>query len=203
VVKQNSFYKKIKISIHLGIHSLHNEKAYQIDLKPNNILLDEQGRAFLGDLGVLKQFEKGDKFSAHPSAWTQQEISSRYLCTEDISLDYLKTHIFNLGLVSLKCLDYTVFETQKNLNKNPIQLFNYLRTFRFNYPRKKAQIQGYIPREKVPLGFYYMLRCMLSFDVHTRPSIEEVHKDTLKFIAQMEVTNLYKNMLSLPIYKIK
>ncbi len=99
--------------------------------------------------------------------------------------------------MSLFCLDYKTFEAQIDLNKNSNRLFQYLRTLRFNYPRKKAQIQGEILREKVPLGFYYMLRCMLSFDVQTRPSVEELYKDTLKFIAQMKVKFTLKNYLCL------
>jgi serine/threonine protein kinase len=182
--------QSLKINYILGVRSIHNEKAIHQDIKPTNILLDEQGNAFLADLGSVKQFENtAQSLTTYTGTkkWMAPEIRERFEGRGAPPLDVLKTDVFSLGLVSLKCLDYKGFVFQTDLNTNPINLLQYLRKFRYNYPRKKAQIMGEIPREKIDLGFYYMLRCILSFDILTRPSIEEVYKDTLKFISQIEV----------------
>jgi hypothetical protein len=113
------------------------------------------------------------------------ELLIRSSGNKNVLIDILKTDIFSLGLVAVQALDYKEFKNQKELNVNPMKTLDYLRTLRFNHPRKKTLIKGEISREKVPLGFYYFLRCMLSFDIHTRPSVEEVYKDTLKFVSQM------------------
>ena len=193
--------QSLKINYILGVRSIHNEKAIHQDIKPTNILLDEQGNAFLADLGSVKQFENTAQFKANQSLtsfvgtkkWMAPEIRERFEGRGAPPLDVLKIDVFSLGLVSLKCLDYKGFGFQTDLNTNPINLLQYLRKFRYNYPRKKAQIMGEIPREKIDLGFYYMLRCILSFDILTRPSVEEVYKDTLKFISQIEV-RIFENI---------
>ncbi len=154
----------------------------------------------MADLGGAKHFNNTAQFRG-PNAltsvlgtedWLAPEILLIYKTQVFSNIDISKGDIFSLGLVSLNCLDNKFLNRvdAKKLNENPIQLLQYLRTFRFNHPRKKAQILGEIKREKIELGFYYMLRCMLSYDINTRPSAEEVNKDTLKFISQIEVRGL-------------
>jgi serine/threonine protein kinase len=174
----------------LGIHNIHKEKAVHRDIKPVNILVDKKGTAFVADLGGAKHFDNTAQFKGPKvltsvlgtTDWMAPEILLIYQGQVVSNLDILKGDIFSLGFVSLNCLDNEFLETAdtKNLNMNPIKLFQYLRTF----------ISGEIKREKIDLGFYYMLRCMLSYDIHTRPSVEEVYEDTLKFISQIEVRGL-------------
>jgi serine/threonine protein kinase len=166
------------------MNNIHREKAVHRDIKPVNILLDEQGTAFVADLGGAKHFENTAQFGGPKSLtsvigttdWMAPEILLVYQGKAVSNIDILKGDIFSLGFVSLNCLDNQFLDTPntKKLNENPIQLFQYLRTF----------------GEKIELGFYYMLRCMLSYDIHTRPSVEEVYKDTSKFISQIEVKEL-------------
>ena len=106
------------------------------------------------------------------------------------SINFSKLDIFSVGLISLFCLDNQRFMKQSDMNKDKLKLFDFLRTLRYNYPRKKSKAglsPDDIPREKIPLDFYYMLRCMLSFDNDTRPSLEEIYKDTLKIFREHEV----------------
>ena len=154
--------------------------------------MDESGVAFVSDVGAAKLLENSQKSKEHQSIskigtlkWMAPELRLRMVESENenVPVDILKSDTFSLGLVALQTLDYKVFKAQEKLNKHPIKLINYLRTLRFNHPRKKIRLEGEIPREKVPLGFYYFLRCMLSFDIHTRPSVEELYKDKLKLIS--------------------
>jgi serine/threonine protein kinase len=192
-----SLYKNIIV----GLFSLHKEKTIHRDIKPENILINAEGRAFLSDVGVAKQFENTQKFQDNHSLtsivgttkWMAPEMILRQ--KEKVFVDILKTDIFSLGLLALQALDFKMFQSHKVLNEDSKELFTYLRTLRFNHPRKKMQIPGEIPREKVPLGFYYFLRCILSYDIQTRPSVQEVYKDTLKFFYQFEVKNNFKKYI--------
>jgi hypothetical protein len=112
------------------------------------------------------------------------------MLTAQNSINFSKLDIFSVGLISLFCLDNQGFLKQSNLNKDNLKLLDFLRTLRYNYPRKKSKVglsPDEIPRGKIPLDFYYMLRSMLSSDNDTRPSIEEIYKDASKILAEHEV----------------
>ena len=169
-------------------------------MKPENILINNEGRqtkAYVADVGVARLFDpQSVGYSPHSIGtitgtleWMAPEMLAAYLSSgKGIKIaDIFKLDIFSLGLLALFCWDYKEFQKQRDLNKDQIALIKYLRTLRFRYPRKKAIPiinSDDLAREKLPLGVYYLLRCMLCFDNEIRPCVEEAYKDILKFFEE-------------------
>lgn len=77
----------------LALHHLHQNGFAHLDVKPENVFVDADGRIKLGDLGLCIQWSEGEK--------SDLEGDSKYLCRERLSgkvcsLD--KVDIFALGM---------------------------------------------------------------------------------------------------------
>jgi serine/threonine protein kinase len=146
------------------------------DLKPENILINQQGRAFLGDVGVAKVLDpqttrnklKTMTSVAGTEFWMAPEALKLFLSSSPPSKKYnlTKMDVFSLGLISLFCLDTEGFlKIQKIANRDRHTLESFLNNV----------------KTKVPIQFFYPLRCMLSFTQASRPSLTELHQDVLTF----------------------
>ena len=130
--------------------------------------------AFLGDVGVAKQFSNQNSLNkinnlsnqAGTEEWMAPEMRNPDLIQpgknrEAKKIDYRKLDIFSLGLISLFCLDsldnFSNYKLHLNENSNTLH-------------------EVYLPqvKSKLPIEFYCLLKSMLSFDWNARPSIEEL-----------------------------
>ena len=148
-------------------------KIIHRDLKPDNILVDSSDNhkpvCFLADMGSAKLLEMFDCDkqiqTVNTFVGTEVWMAPEILLLKDkaekpLKVDVSKFDIFSLGLISLYCLDKEGFKKFKNINLNEIELNSYLESF----------------TERVPPNFFYMMRCMLSFNHFTRPSITQLHE---------------------------
>lgn len=159
-------------------------------------MINDVSEAYVADVGVAKFFNPQTiRSSPHTITgsreWMAPEMLEAYSSNqrEIKTADIFKLDIFSLGLIALFCWDSEEFQKQKDRNRDQIALFKYLRSLRFRHPRKKAILTNPVDliREKFPLGIYYLLRCMLCFDIELRPNVEEVYKDFSKLFEEHKV----------------
>ena len=153
--------------------------AIHRDLKPENILINSYGRAVLSDVGGAKILASKADFIQSLSSevgtpdWMAPELASllQRNHAESKMIDFSKVDVFSLGLITLFCLDKKKFVTLKQLNLDEKLLHDYLETF----------------RDKIPIPFYYILRCMLSFNSKTRPSMIQLYNDIMHLFPEEKV----------------
>ncbi len=148
------------------------EKIVHRDLKPNNILIDENNRAFVADIGIAKQFEN-TAFAKNKALLTSRGGTKNWMAPEMLQFllnpkskipAYLsKLDVFSLGMITLNAIDRDGYMKQKGkLNIDQKALENYL---------QEVEIQGLITDKE----FLPILRSMLSFDIDSRISIEKLY----------------------------
>jgi len=82
VIDAHMVFKKIMSDCASGLGLMHmQKKIVHLDIKPNNILLDYNGRAYLADLGISKQIGepvggKGTFGYAPPEVWQKNDLPS-------------------------------------------------------------------------------------------------------------------------------
>jgi len=154
-----------------GLNSLLKVNVVHRDIKPENILVKDGKEAFLGDVGASRTFENPTLLKnvqsiqtvAGTPEWMAPEMKNLELKMGNVSerTNLHKLDVFSLGLLSLYCLDAKEFFKHKKLNEDS----NYL------HDKYLTQLKTKLPNE-----FYYLLKCMLSFDWNTRPNVEELDK---------------------------
>ncbi|PSR96869.1 G-type lectin S-receptor-like serine/threonine-protein kinase [Actinidia chinensis var. chinensis] len=112
--------KKIILNIAKGLTYLHEDcqkRIVHLDIKPQNILLDEDFNAKLSDFGLSKSI---DKDQSH--VITQMRGTRGYLAPEWLSRKITeKADVYSFGVVLLevicgrKCMDYSQQEDNENL----------------------------------------------------------------------------------------
>jgi serine/threonine protein kinase len=143
------------------------------DLKPQNILINEFGEAFVADVGVAKQFES--TFMAKKKQqittiggdenWMAPEMLRAFKGAPQkvsVSAYHSKLDVFSLGLITLKAIDRDVFRIKAaKLNDNEKALEDYL---------NDVEKRGIITDPE----FLSVLRKMLSFDIDSRISVQDL-----------------------------
>ena len=98
-----SFIKKLSMQIISGIKYMHNKNIAHFDIKPQNILIDNNYNAKIIDFGSSQQFK--DKKENYKGVFlgTKLFCSREYKYTENKGVNLFKFDIFSLG-VTLFCL---------------------------------------------------------------------------------------------------
>ncbi len=92
---------KIIYDISKAIHSMWNQRIVHRDIKPSNILIRENGRACLIDLGVARHLDE-TSLTAIGSTWgTYGYLSPEQ--TKTIRQLTCKSDIFSLGVLAVEC----------------------------------------------------------------------------------------------------
>ena len=158
------------------------ERLVHRDLKPQNILINEYGRAFIADVGVAKKFEATyiaqkkatiNSFGGTKS-WMAPEMLLAFFSSPCKIPAYLsKLDIFSLGLITLNAIDRDGFIKYKGkLNIDKSVLEQYLQEV-----EKKEVIKD---KEFLPI-----LRRMLSFEIDSRISIEKLYHWIVTYFIKM------------------
>ncbi len=145
-------------------------------MKPQNILLDEQDRAYITDFGIAKKMDSTSKavgknpmdFPGGSEFWMAPEMYSSFIREENsFSTCAIKLDVFSLGLITLFAIDKDKFLKQKKkLNNDPVTLQGFLDSI-----KSRNDIDG---------EFFLILNRMLSFHDVNRISIEELYRWTVK-----------------------
>ena len=85
-----------------GLHVAHRSQVIHRDIKPGNILLDEDGNGYLGDFGIAKDYGNPENLTA-PDSFVG---SAEYLAPEQARSEPVtpRTDIYSLGVVLYEML---------------------------------------------------------------------------------------------------
>ncbi len=106
-------------------------------MKPSNILLNEKGEAFIGDLGTAKIFKTEESVQKLNDAsiqgtinWMSPEIRAN-IDKKTTRIQIPKSDVFSLGLIALFCLSNTdkFNEIRTKFNQSEDVLEDYLDEF--------------------------------------------------------------------------
>ena len=106
-----------------GLEAIHRQKAVHRDLKPGNILFDEQGRAKIADLGLAQVGHQSGRSQLSASGLSAHPGSGAYKSPEqDQSRDYLEpsSDVFALGCVLFEALTGKLYN--ENTGARPAEL---------------------------------------------------------------------------------
>src|SRR3990167_486625 len=153
---QEKEVKRIFRSISLGVRDLHCCGVAHLDIKPENILINEQGRPFICDFGssfIYKAYSKDERAAIIAGVrgrgtkiYAAPEIFNKDLCnpySADIYSLGVLLHGISTGFFP------TTYKNSHEINLQPV-------------------------REKLSRGCFTLLKAMLSVDPTSRPSIERV-----------------------------
>jgi len=158
-------------SLVCGIGYLHSKKIYHGDIKPDNLLLDEQGNLKVADIGMAKHVEEEDSYqtlagSVGTYQYSAPEIVGRKTTKETLP----KADIWSIGAV---ILELCVFD---------FRLLNAI------LPRDQLQttlnelfkdIQG-----KYHDSLFVLIQRLLSLDSKERPDIGQIKTELEKSFSQ-------------------
>lgn len=163
-----SFKKKIKITIEVmkAIHYLHSNGVVHRDIKPKNILLNENDEAKLADLGIAKVLENKEKTESATIAFTAR-YASREAAIESITS--LSNDIWSFGILMYEIL--TEKKPWGNLNNIKILVFlnNMEDPFQKDWDKE-------LDSELVTI-----IKICSNYDYLERASSEKVLKDLLEY----------------------
>ena len=149
-----------------------DENTVHLGLKPEHIMFDEYGRAYISSVGIAKQFHskalaklrQGSTYARGDSKWMSPEMLRTYK-SHNLELTQFDSKIdsFSLGLICLYAIDKDNFlKQQESFNNDEEKLENYLRDI---------ESRGIINNEE----FFSYIRKMLSFDMEKRINLEELY----------------------------
>jgi len=170
-------------SLICGLEYLHSKKIYHGDIKPDNLLIDEDGKLKIADVGIAKHVDEEDSYQT----LTGQLGTYQYSAPEIIRANRIadkkrilpKGDVWSLGVVML---ELCAFHENKLLNSLTPQeeLMN--------------QVHGLLDNleERYTSPLLALIKKMLSFDSKQRPSVEEV-KSELETNFSRNLVNLHLN----------
>ena len=139
-------------------------KAHQ-DIKPNNILLDSNGIAYIGDLGVAKKFNitiQSITTAAGELNWMSPEMRETFKTAKSQKVNFSNLDVFSIGLVALFLIDPQTFNSPDGntglFNQDEKTLKEYLKVFEVKFSNFGNDL-------------IQVIKAMLEFDISKRISI--------------------------------
>ena len=142
-------------------------KAHQ-DIKPNNILLDSNGTAYIGDLGVAKNFNniiQSITTAAGELNWMSPEMRATFKTGISKKVNFSNLDVFSIGMVALFLIDPQTFNSPNGnselFNQDEKILKEYLKVFEVQFSHFGNDI-------------IQVIKAMLEFNISKRISILEL-----------------------------
>lgn len=158
----NTIRQKILIGIARGMMYLHQNRVIHRDLKPGNILLDENFNPIITDFGLSKIFEKGNS-----QKQTQSYGTFTYMAPEVIKGDKYngKADVYSFALL--------MYEVVTDLEPYPSFQSGSMSLYKFN---NKVVDEKYRPEFTVPIkeSLKNLIEQCWSDDPKERPTFEEI-----------------------------
>lgn len=185
-----------------GLHE--RENAVHRDLKPQNILLDSDGRAFIADLGLAKVYNIESMNNTNNSDdiggtrnWMAPEVRLKFETRDTHSIDTKinpakSFDMFSLGLIALFCLDYKKFNEIKKVGTSDQKTYITLNVYQVDLIEYLDQFIENRGKEINNTIFFYMLKSMLSHSPYTRPNIMQLSEDFSKIDIKNKIDSVAK-----------
>ncbi|GMP88911.1 hypothetical protein CsSME_00040718 [Camellia sinensis var. sinensis] len=164
-----------------GLEYLHEAAAPKIlhrDVKSTNVLLDENWRAKITDLGMAKHL-RTDDLPSYPSSPARMQGTFGYFAPEYaiVGRASLKSDVFSFGVVLLELISGRQ-PIHKTANKGEESLVIWatprlLESRRVIMELPDPQLKGNFPEEEMQIMAYLAKECLL-LDPDSRPSMSEV-----------------------------
>ena len=142
-------------------------KAHQ-HIKPNNILVDSNDIAYIGDLGDAKYSNKTIQHvtsAAEELEWMSPEMRLTFKTEKSQQVNFSNLDVFSIGLVALFLIDPQTFNSPEGntgkFNQEEKTLKEYLKVFEVQYSHFGSEL-------------IQVIKAMLEFDISKRISILEL-----------------------------
>ncbi len=156
-------------SLTCGLEHLHNKKIYHGDIKPDNLLLDENGSLRIADVGIAKHVSDEDLYQI----FSGQKGTCRYSAPEVMEEDGVtkarlpKADIWSLGVVILELCLFG--------EKLPLNALSPRDQIQKTIGELMENIKG-----KFQDSLTMLLKRILSLDPKERPGIEDIRDELEK-----------------------
>ena len=155
------------------------ERIVHLDIKPSNILFDENGDAFIADLGIARKIQNESLMRIKCEGtidWMAPELRlvEGEISSSSKKTDYYKVDVFSLGLVTLYALDnenYSNMKSKYNSDKKQNKGVKWLN-------HDEQLLKNYLMdlKEKIPdQEFFEVLCTMLKFDYKERKGLKDLY----------------------------
>jgi len=167
--RKNNSYQEQDIVQHFhslvcGIEYLHSKKIYHGDVKPDNLLLDENNVLKIADVGIAKHVEDEDSYQTLPGQVGTYQYSAPEVLGEKATKETLpKADVWSIGVVILElCLfDFRMLNSSLPQEKLQNKLDELFRNLQGKYNSKLINL----------------IERVLSLDPKKRPEIGEVRAE--------------------------
>ena len=153
---------KYMTQILLGVNYIHNKQILHMNLKPENLLIDDEGDVKINDFGIAKQLT---------SKLACEESTLGTMCYSSLEVLEGKSYSFDADIWSLGCIFHELCCLEPPFNgSTPIELFTKLGAKKYD--------SSLIPKE-YNVAIKNIIASILNFESKERPSCEELLKNEL------------------------
>lgn len=121
-IPEKEAIERIILPLARAIKTMHDNRWIHLDIKADNVLLDDEGYAMLGDLGIAQHWDENGKRTTNGASRVGSEGASQKQKQGDIKFD-LEFHP-EQDVYSLAALYYQIL-TGKNVKKDDGKYYHY------------------------------------------------------------------------------
>lgn len=99
-IPEKEAIEKYILPLAKALYILHRERTCHLDLKPENVLIDGDGLAMLGDFGISKQYDEDGKELTHAEKGSSSEFAPPEECSALTKTFHPEMDIYALGVIS-------------------------------------------------------------------------------------------------------
>ena len=156
LIEENIIYDII-LDLILGIKEIHKNNIIHRDLKPANIFINKENKIKIGDFGISKQLDNGEKYASTNTG------TNYYMAPEIIKGEQYNNKI---DIWALGCIIYELFTL--NICFKTKSIYGYVNKIVEGY-------HGTIDIKKYNSKWQKLIDLLLKKDYKKRPNIDEVY----------------------------
>ena len=180
LIEENIIYDII-LDLILGIKEIHKNNIIHRDLKPANIFINKENKIKIGDFGISKQLDNGEKYASTNTG------TNYYMAPEIIKGEQYNNKI---DIWALGCIIYELFTLNICFKTKSI----------YGYVNKIVEgNHGTIDIEKYNSKWQKLIDLLLKKDYKKRPNIDEVYNYLNNSLKNDTITH-YKDVYNLNDY---